>query len=69
MSDDGIRSFKTTLKTLKEESREERLGIAKAWDIYAKDNGLDYEYKHKRNNEVRIKWQCSVCRSASTQRI
>ena len=69
MSDDGIRRFKTTLNALKTESREERLGIAMAWDAYAKDNALDYEYRHKRNNEVRIKWQCSVCRSASTQRI
>ena len=55
MSDDGIRSFKNRLETLKEEPREERLGIAKAWDAYAKDNAIDYEYRLKRNKEVRIK--------------
>ena len=55
MSDDGIRCFKTTLNTLKEESREERPGTAMAWDAYAKDNALDYEYKHKSNKEVRNK--------------
>ena len=55
MSDNGIRSFKNTLKTSKEEPREERIGIAMAWDAYAKDNAIDYEYRHKRNKEARIK--------------
>ena len=43
MSDDGIRSFNNRVKTLKEEPREERLGIAMAWDTYAKENAIDYE--------------------------
>ena len=33
---------------------EERLEIAMAWDTYAKENVIDYEYRHKRNKEVRI---------------
>ena len=55
MSDDGIRSYKKTLEELKKEPKEERLGQAIAWDTYCKENGLDIEWKHKRNKGVSIR--------------
>ena len=51
---------KKKLKEVEGERKEERLGLVIAWDRYAKANGLDIEWRHKRK-EVRIRWQCEVC--------
>ena len=52
-SDDRIRSFKEKVRNLKEESYEDRLQLASAWDKYAKANGVGFEYRYRRK-EVRI---------------
>ena len=54
-SNDGIRSYLKKRKELEEDSKEERLGLVTAWDMYAKENGLDIEWRRKRNKEVRIR--------------
>ena len=68
-SNDGIRSYLKKRKELEEESKEERLRLVTAWDMHAKANGIDIEWKRKINKEVRIRWQCEVSHSIAFQRI
>ena len=43
------------MKELEAETKEERIGIRRAWDKYTRENGIDIEWRRRNDKEVRIR--------------
>ena len=43
------------MKELEEEPKEDRVGIRRAWEKFTRVNGLDIEWRRKKDKEVRTR--------------